>query len=134
MKVNDLFDSLNKAIYRVGSDNSPVVIVDVPFVWSEFGVINGDKIKRLDTGDNNQMILLYRCGKGVFRKHYHESDELITVIKGNLKYETYQGRFKAKEKDQINIKKGVHHKFTFEGENNLIMIYYPEFKNKWISK
>ena len=106
------------------------------YEWQDFSG-NGDRIKQLDTGDENVTTYLYAVPKGFkFPPHIHSNNEYIVLLSGSCKYEYIEnGKYEVKRMssgDFCSFKAGVPHRFHFYEDSLCQATYFPSMKkNVW---
>jgi quercetin dioxygenase-like cupin family protein len=122
------------AFFKKGAANEPSYIKKVSSEWESFGIVKGDKAKRINCENNSIYTILYFAPKGSeFPPHFHENKETGIVLEGKVVIETPNDKFYRVTSQSYEIIPEQWHKFKFLTDTTLMLLFYPPFLNDdWI--
>lgn len=126
-------EKLNEVLFYAGGDPVDYIIKDVGFEWQPFMEGTGDRIKALDTGDEDVSIFFYEStDKEVdFPPHFHKyNSEIPSVLKGKITFNTPDSSITLTKGDSIILEKGKHHSAKLEPYTRIIIVYNPGFQGE----
>lgn len=126
--VSEIFD---EAMFKRGAQKVNSFSKVIGYEWEHFGAIEGDRAKRVETGDPLVYLILYECPPGEFPKHIHPEAESGIVLMGSCEITTSQGKWIAKESDVYFIEAQKAHKFKFLSKRNMLVITFSPAPKEW---
>lgn len=131
------FHFVLKRAYSYNSPNLPSEINPIGKEWGSFGVIEGDEARECTDQFKGSYSIYYRCGVGVFPKHWHPNAETAVVMQGRIRVKDYWGWKYYNQGDTYKFEKGrknSHQVEFLEDENVLFLQFTPPFENGWSAK